>query len=1050
MDFAMRCPTTSFLVMWLKGKPNAQESQAFKVHLSTCVSCQERLDEITDEPALSQYRNASICPQATTSADWNAIRDRCIDGLLPDVPSATDLTSHSQSQDSTLANPDVDLNTGLPERDAHFVDGLRLERVLGSGGFGTVYLAWDSRMERLVAVKLLHARRMDSPSRERFFREVRLAADIDAQNVVKVLSAGETVRGNPYFVMEYVAGGPLSQWIESQVHADRLGASIRQSAIIIRDAANGLAAIHAAGYVHRDVKPGNILLGRINDTLDDSDVEAKLSDFGMARDSVATSLTLTEEENLLGTLAYMSPEQAENPTNADTTSDVYSLGATLYHALTGQPPFSGTPTAVLNQINESVPIAPRLLNRDIPPDLENICLKALEKTPTNRYATASDFADDIDRFLANEPVTARSISSFSRVTRWCRRHRLITTLIATSVSLLVILGIGSTVVAIRFAKANDSIRREGERARIAEDTARRDRTAAIDALSSLVDSLYRDVTDDAASIRTREKIVTAAIEGVRSVSRLSGDSDASRAIMLGHQRVGDLLSLRGSMEEARAELERAIELARTLTVQKPEDRQALRELAVALDHLVVHELRAGNDAAISAPQAEIHSILRGLLERNPDDIDVLRQLVFLQSRTLDGARHDGANEEKLAIAQRAAIDVDRLLKLSDHEPEDLRVANAIHSRLGLAYFSSGALADAKKHFLLARDLMDRAMAISPNNVDMSYESGVTDRMLGVLYTSLGQHERACEVLGNAVAVLQERANQDVEDKHLQMEAGNAHSLMSNPLHALGRLSDSLESVDRALAIYSLLVDRSPDNSHLRLLLAEGLSKRIDLLLRLERWHDAKLACDAIVNTFIDQDTNSSVQGDYYVRIASIQSAGIQRLLGEQTAHPNSTNEAIALILVARSAAKTTFNDELPPTTIRSIQQINDKLAIASFSDLHAHVRSLPDVAPLVATKIDHIEARMFAVRGQTAAQSSDPGNEHAAKALAKKAVASLQSVLNRFPNALREVVYNEPDFIWLRGTSEFQKSNIGITSKNDVPSQRSRRPKAAPDKSNSG
>ncbi len=278
---------------------------------------------------------------------------------------------------------------------------------LGRGGMGIVYEAVQLKLNRRVALKVLAGRDLDPEAFERLKREALAAAKLNHENVVRVYDFGE-VDGLPYFAMEYVSGASLIQLV------GRPDVTYERAARLILQAAEGLGAAHDAGIVHRDVKPGNLLV-----TADD---RLLVTDFGLARD--ASAATITQSNQVMGTPRYMSPEQANGLRDeVDRRTDVYSLGATLYELATGKPIFDEKDGHIFHQVLFRDPRSPRRHRPDIPLDLETLILKATAKDAKHRYQTMRLFADDLRRFVAGEPVQARRMSLVERAWRGGRRHR---------------------------------------------------------------------------------------------------------------------------------------------------------------------------------------------------------------------------------------------------------------------------------------------------------------------------------------------------------------------------------------------------------------------------------------------------------------------------------------------------------------------------------------------------------------------------------------------------------------------------------------------------
>jgi eukaryotic-like serine/threonine-protein kinase len=308
----------------------------------------------------------------------------------------------------------------------------RIEREIGRGGMGIVYEATHVMLEKRIALKVLPVRSTTNSSNlERFFREARTAASLHHTNIVPVFDVGQ-IEGTPYYAMQYIEGRGLNEILQVLQKAraengfrDSSGGItagvpnwgeeyFRWVAGIGIQSADGLAYAHVRKVVHLDIKPSNLLL--------DKEGVVWIADFGLARRIEEPDMTYSG--TLVGTPRYMSPEQAQSATRpVDHRSDIYSLGATLYELLAARPVFEGkTPLDVISQILTREPVALRRLNPEIPSDLATIVMKAMAKAREDRYQSARELADDLERWLRLEPIRARPIGLVGRTIRWCRRN----------------------------------------------------------------------------------------------------------------------------------------------------------------------------------------------------------------------------------------------------------------------------------------------------------------------------------------------------------------------------------------------------------------------------------------------------------------------------------------------------------------------------------------------------------------------------------------------------------------------------------------------------
>jgi eukaryotic-like serine/threonine-protein kinase len=439
-----------------------------------------------------------------------------------------------------------------PEPEAPFVaPGYRLLGELGRGGMGAVYKAWQVRLKRIVAVKVLRADAYaNAAAAARFQAEAEAAARFQHPNVVQVYEVGEH-DGMGYLVLEYVAGGGLDRRLAESLPDPR--DSAKQMATLAR----AIHFAHQRGIIHRDLKPANILLTE--------EGIPKITDFGLAK-LLERDDGLTREGDILGTPSYMAPEQVRGLTGEITPApDVYALGAILYETLTGRPPFKGTtPLSTLEQVASQEALPPGKIHRHLPRDLETICLKCLEKDPRRRYTTALELAEDLDRFVQGKPIHARPTPIWDRAGKWARRRP------GIAAAVVALFGLSFLLIGGAFFY-NHRLREEMLAARLAHLQAAVEARAALDqrnlalkALNQLIYDVQERLAQTPATRSLRRSLLDTAIRGLEEIERSTAGASPDLSQAVAYQKLADIFRVIGQTSAARLHYARALRIAGAL------------------------------------------------------------------------------------------------------------------------------------------------------------------------------------------------------------------------------------------------------------------------------------------------------------------------------------------------------------------------------------------------------------------------------------------------------------------------------------------------------
>ena len=647
-------------------------------------------------------------------------------GLRTDTDGASYLQTQSQLDATPIPHVPESFGSSQPP------PGYVIQREVGRGGMGVVYEAIDTRLKREVALKMLLAGRRDAQHLIRFLIEAEALAQVSHPHVVQVFEAGEN-GGHPFLAMEYLSGGTLAE----RMNHGRLpvGDAVRLMLRITR----GMEAAHRLGIVHRDLKPSNIMF--------DAAGEPKVTDFGLAKKG---EKDLTATESTMGTPAYMAPEQARGESkSAGPAADVYALGVMLYELTTGSRPFTGdTPATIVYQVIHDAPVIPRRHEASIPRDLEVITLKCLEKDPRARYADAGQLADDLQRFLEGEPISARPVGRLERGVKWARRNPGVAGSLAVAVVALLT---GSVVSYVKYRDAAiqrgiaeqkqqeaeqqrtlaEQKQQEAEQQRLVAEERRKDaeqQTETARAVSEFLGGLFDDANPVSRTGRAfgapapGDQALTAlqvVDRGAKQLQTSLRDKPRVRAALL--DRIGMVYVDLGRTREAAPLIREALEIRRR------EFGPEHTEVAASLESLGLLQLGLGEVDASGASLEEALAIRRRLLG---DNHPLLANTLFhLGTHRLIRGRYPESTaclRECLAIRQ-------RLL-----EPES-REISAVMLLMAFSLLSEGEM-------LPAGEMLQNAVKIfEKSEADQNLAGAITLFIQAEFASKLGNVARAREL-----------------------------------------------------------------------------------------------------------------------------------------------------------------------------------------------------------------------------------------------------------------------------------------------------------------
>jgi serine/threonine protein kinase/tetratricopeptide (TPR) repeat protein len=763
-------------------------------HLDSCKACQTALDDLVGEelygwkPASGHFAAARAA--GPVGPAYERAHQRAVEAL-----------NSFGGEDSVPIRLEEMLNPPRVAGDLGALGDYRIRAVIGHGGMGVVFEAVDPTLDRTVALKALRASPSDTRARQRFVREAQTAAKVKHDHVVTVFAVHNPTGAAPYLTMEFLPGPTFRDLI---VARGRLAP--RLAAELCAQVAEGVAAAHEAGLVHRDIKPNNVLLAPVANSGETGCAwRAKVADFGLAR-PIEHAGALTQDGTLCGTPVYISPEQIRDPATVDARSDVYSLGVTLYEALTGEVPFRGSTPMVLQQAISDDPRPPGRMAEGVPRDLETICLKAMAKEPGRRYESPRAFADDLRRWLRSEPILARPLSRPELIARWCRRNPRVAALSTLAAGLLLLVVIGSVVAVILIARAQ----RETTKALA---TAKDQRSLALDSLNDLISRVQNVLADRPGTIALREQILTKALANLERIAR---DADSGKIVdhdtIMAHQRIGDVLWMSGRNDAAREHFEKSRKLAESMQSAGSAGDQTQRDLAWAHDKLGMldqHALKVENALTHYRQALELRE---SAARSSAQDVEAQRELVASLKRMGDAISLQGNATEARDYFKRAR-DLSR--ELSKAAPDDALIRRDLINALRKVSWSSvqaGDIPTAEQNLSEAAGLLESLRKRDPDNLTWKQEAAWIHQDLGTLLYQKRDYAGSVSALRQALVAQTAITQSDPAQSEFQWNLAQVENALCASFLAQGQYPEAREHVEAAANTLASLAEKHPSST----------------------------------------------------------------------------------------------------------------------------------------------------------------------------------------------------------------------------------------------
>jgi eukaryotic-like serine/threonine-protein kinase len=790
---------------------------------------------------------ASIPAGRSTRERLAALGDAELNGTVARLGSApTDPEVGGDDPDRTAT-----LSVGTATSDGQ---RFRVLRPHARGGLGAVFVALDGELHREVALKQILDHHADDPtSRSRFLLEAEITGGLEHPGIVPVYGLGSYGDGRPYYAMRFIRGDSLKEAVE-RFHRDeglkrdtgRRSLELRKLLRRFLDICNAIDYAHSRGVLHRDIKPGNVIIGKHGETL--------VVDWGLAKavgradfDPTSAERPLTPSSasgsaetlpgSALGTPAFMSPEQARGDLDAlGAHSDVYSLGATLYCLLTGQAPFEGDVGEVLRRVQAGDFPPPRRVDPTIDRALEAVCLKAMALDPRDRYASCRALADDVERWTADEPVTAWREPLGRRARRWAKRNRTAVTgaavaLVAGVVGLSAVLAVQTKAKAeIERSLANETRANTALAAANSELTrsqvAVQDRyVLAVDAIKAFHTGVSEDfLLKEEKFKELRDRLLKSASDFYGKLGALLGketDFASRRALAQANFDVADLTDKVGRPEDALAAHRAVLARREVLMADPASDIETKSDVGRSLTAVAILLESTGKTAEAEATYRKTEALLADLARSSPSSPAVRAALALCRSRLAYLLYTMGKSADALAAYRLARADQEGPAAAPGATNEARRdLVETIH-RIGILMANTGRPTEAEAEYRMARALSQKLADDNPAITDFRRRLAGIHHNLGIVLSQTGKPAEAEAEYRKAVALNQKLADDNPAVVKFRSDLAGGQLVLGNLLLQTGKPTEAEAEFRKAVAIPQKLADDNPAVTEFRSRLADS-------------------------------------------------------------------------------------------------------------------------------------------------------------------------------------------------------------------------------------